>query len=228
MIVSIIIPMFNAAATIESSVFSAINQHPVEGVKREIIVVDDGSTDTSYATVEKFINEGNLIKLVRQKNAGPAAARNHAVSLSCGDYILPLDADDMIRPDFIKKTLPLMTAGIGIVSTEMMYFGIENGVIPIKNRTYEEQLQSNEIPVTSLIDREAFLQAGGYRTDIDSWEDWFLWIEILARNWKMASINEPLFWYRRRENQFASVGWNKKEEYTEKIRRFHPDFLKNK
>src|ERR1041385_4381684 len=93
-LVSILIPAYNAEQWIGDAIRSAIDQ---TWDHKEIIVVDDGSTDRTLAAAKRF--ESPLVRVVSQKNQGAAAARNLAFSLSKGDYIQWLDADDLLAPD---------------------------------------------------------------------------------------------------------------------------------
>jgi glycosyltransferase involved in cell wall biosynthesis len=99
-LVSILIPAYNAqewiAATLESAVAQTW-QH------KEIIVVDDGSTDRTLAIAQRFASRG--VNVVCQKNAGAAAARNKCFSVCRGDYVQWLDADDLLAPDKIAKQM---------------------------------------------------------------------------------------------------------------------------
>ena len=99
-LVSILIPAFNAEEWIASSVRSALAQ---TWEPKEIIVVDDGSTDRTAEIARRFEPEG--VRVVLQKNQGAAAARNHAYSLCRGDYIQWLDADDLLAPDKVAKQM---------------------------------------------------------------------------------------------------------------------------
>lgn len=99
-LVSILIPAFNAQESIADSLRSAIAQ---TWERKEIIVVDDGSTDQTLAIARQF--ESDSIRVVTQKNQGAAAARNKALSLSRGDYIQWLDADDLLASDKIAKQM---------------------------------------------------------------------------------------------------------------------------
>lgn len=94
---SILIPAFNAQDWIADSIKSALAQ--TWGAK-EIIVVDDGSTDRTLQIARQF--ESELVRLVTQRQQGAAAARNKALSLSRGDYIQWLDADNLLSPDKIS------------------------------------------------------------------------------------------------------------------------------
>jgi glycosyltransferase involved in cell wall biosynthesis len=100
--VSILIPAFNAQQWIAETLRSAIAQ---TWQSKEIIVIDDGSTDETLAIARRF--EGDGVRVFTQHNQGAAATRNNAFSLSQGDYIQWLDADDLLGPDKITKQMEL-------------------------------------------------------------------------------------------------------------------------
>src|SRR5439155_24592191 len=99
-LVSILIPAYNAQEWIADTVRSAIAQ---TWPRKEIIVVDDGSTDHTLAVARHF--ESHSVRVVTQTNQGAAAARNKAFSLSRGDYIQWLDADDLLSPDKVAHQM---------------------------------------------------------------------------------------------------------------------------
>src|SRR6266516_2561046 len=99
-LVSILIPAFNAQATIADTLASAVRQ---TWRRKEIIVVDDGSRDRTRSVAGAFAGDG--VRVVTQENQGAAAARNTAFSSSAGDYIQWLDADDLMAPDKIAMQL---------------------------------------------------------------------------------------------------------------------------
>jgi O-antigen/teichoic acid export membrane protein/glycosyltransferase involved in cell wall biosynthesis len=103
-LVSILIPAFNAQEWIADTIRSAMAQ---TYEPKEIIVVDDGSTDQTLAIAQAFSSE--RIRVVTQENQGASAARNKALSLSFGDYIQWLDADDLLAPDKIARQLCVLT-----------------------------------------------------------------------------------------------------------------------
>jgi O-antigen/teichoic acid export membrane protein/glycosyltransferase involved in cell wall biosynthesis len=106
-LVSILIPAYNTQDWIAQTIQSALAQ---TWPRTEIIVVDDGSKDQTFAIAQQFESQG--VKVITQKNQGASAARNKAFSLSCGDYIQWLDADDLLAPDKITKQMKLVTEGI--------------------------------------------------------------------------------------------------------------------
>lgn len=100
---SVVIPSFNSASFIHKAIDSALNQslQPLE-----VIVVDDGSRDNTCEVLGAY---GDRIILIRQKNSGPAAARNAGMKMAKGDFIALLDADDYWHADFIKHTENFLT-----------------------------------------------------------------------------------------------------------------------
>jgi len=107
-LVSILIPAYNAESWIAETIRSAMAQ---TWPRKEIIVVDDGSKDGTLAAAKQFESQG--VRGISQKNQGASAARNHAFSLSHGDYIQWLDADDLLAPDKIEKQMRFVEQGIG-------------------------------------------------------------------------------------------------------------------
>jgi glycosyltransferase involved in cell wall biosynthesis len=99
-LVSILIPAFNAEQWLPDTLRSAIAQ---TWDRKEIIVVDDGSTDQTLAIARTF--ESGCVKVFTQKNQGAAATRNNAFSLSQGDYIQWLDADDLLAPEKVARQM---------------------------------------------------------------------------------------------------------------------------
>lgn len=105
-LVSILIPAYNAERWIADTLRSAISQ---DWQRKEIIVVDDGSTDGTLSVARNF--ESKFVKVVTQENRGASAARNRALSFAQGDYIQWLDADDLLAPDKISRQLRDAEAG---------------------------------------------------------------------------------------------------------------------
>ena len=99
-IVSILIPCYNAEKWLQETIESALSQ---TWPNKEIIIVDDGSTDNSLKIARQY--ESNLVKVISQENKGAPAARNMALKHAQGDYIQWLDADDLLAPDKIEKQM---------------------------------------------------------------------------------------------------------------------------
>jgi glycosyltransferase involved in cell wall biosynthesis len=104
-LVSILIPAYNAQEWLAGTIESALAQ---TWPHKEIVVVDDGSKDNTLAVARQFTSRGVIV--VMQKNSGAAAARNKAYSVSQGDFIQWLDADDLLAPEKIEKQLEALDA----------------------------------------------------------------------------------------------------------------------
>src|SRR5215813_13975286 len=99
-LVSVLIPAYNAASSVAATLESAIGQ---TWPRKEIIVIDDGSTDRTLDILQRF--ESKDVRIITQDNQGAAATRNRLFSLSQGDYIQWLDADDLLAPHKISSQL---------------------------------------------------------------------------------------------------------------------------
>src|SRR5271157_2376967 len=124
-LVSILIPAYNAETWIADTIKSAIGQ---TWPRKEIIVVDDGSTDQTLAVARDFASKN--VAVVTHENQGAASTRNHALSLSQGDYIQWLDADDLLSPDKIARQMEAANETRGsrtLLSSGWGYFAYRSG-----------------------------------------------------------------------------------------------------
>ena len=103
--VSILVPLYNAEQYVVDTLESCINQ-TYKNI--EVVVVDDGSKDNSLTVAREYAQTHPQIKVISQENGGGCKARNTALAHSTGDYIVYLDADDIISPDFIEEHLRLL------------------------------------------------------------------------------------------------------------------------
>lgn len=188
--ISVVIPLYNKEAEIERALRSVIDQ----SLKPcEIIVVDDGSTDGSAATVERLMaeNPDANIRLERQENRGVSAARNRGIELASGDYVAFLDGDDYWLSGYIAEVCRLMAyyPDADVYSTA---FDIVNGERRYKAQTpecegvinpAEEALRGRYpvIPSTATIRREALLSAGGFPVGMRIGEDQWLWVRLMQQ-----------------------------------------------
>jgi glycosyltransferase involved in cell wall biosynthesis len=116
--VSILIPAYNAERFVGAALQSALDQ---TWPHTEIIVVDDGSKDQTYAIAKRY--ESAKVKILRQQNCGAAAARNTALRQAHGDFLQYIDADDLLSPDKISEQVLLLRQHPGYISvSSAMYF----------------------------------------------------------------------------------------------------------
>ena len=147
-LVSVIIPAYNASLFLEETIRSVINQ---TYTNFEIIVVDDGSTDSTEKVVQNLVNEGLPIKLIYQSNKGVSAARNLGFKNSKGFYILFLDADDVLLPNNIEAKIRKIeeNESFGLVHTDMAFINAHS----VKTGDINKGLEGNILDDLLLWDR---------------------------------------------------------------------------
>lgn len=101
MLVSVVMPVYNASEFLKEAILSVVNQSYDEW---ELICVNDGSTDNSLSIIEGFAKLDSRIKVFSQTNSGAASARKKAIQKAKGTYIAYLDADDFLSKDFLEQT----------------------------------------------------------------------------------------------------------------------------
>jgi glycosyltransferase involved in cell wall biosynthesis len=101
-LVSVVIPAFNAVKTLENTLRSAAAQTHAE---LEILIIDDGSSDDTAAIATAFCAQDRRARLISQANAGVAVARNSGIAAARGEWLAPLDADDLWHPTKIERQL---------------------------------------------------------------------------------------------------------------------------
>lgn len=193
--VSIVIPCYNAGDLIFEAVDSALAQTFADV---EVVIVDDGSTDERTRQILDSANWPRT-RIIRQKNAGPAAARNVAVANATGEFILPLDADDRIDPTYVEKALAVMDARpeVGVVYCRAMKFGAEQGPWALPAYSLRELVIDNVIFVTAMYRKADWLAVGGYSEVLKHGvEDYDFWVKIVGLGREVVQLDEFLFHYR--------------------------------
>ncbi len=201
--ISVIIPAYNAADTIGAAIASVFAQTVAPF---EIIVVDDGSKDDTAAVAGKF---GAGVRVIRQANGGPAAARNRAAKEAGGAWLALLDADDSWLPQKLERQIETLAREnfdpeIGVVHS---LSGDGRGDADREPIDFARLWERNRVATTTvLIRREAFLQSGGFDEDraLIGVEDYHLWLRLACSGWKFALCREVLVRYTPAENSLTS------------------------
>ena len=195
-LISVIVPAFNASTYIGEALTSIVHQTHKNW---EIIVIDDGSTD---ATIDVLSGYASNIRLIKQNNKGPAAARNLGAKSARGEWLAFLDADDTWAPDKLARQL-LDVGKANWSYTDMLFKGGVNDGLRDSEFTekhegevLEKLVLGNFISTsTVLIRRRSFEESGGFDESLPSIEDWELWTRIASNN-PVSYVNEPLTRYR--------------------------------
>ena len=202
--VSVIIPAFNAAATVERALDSVRAQR---GVVMEVIVINDGSSDNTAAVVAAAIVPGERMVLLNMpKNSGVSAARNAGLRVAQGKYVAFLDADDIWLPGKLRKQVDAIQAdpAITLVSCNSQMTAPDGR--PLKeghvNRppvagadAWKTLLIYNFIPTPTVLSYTKLVQElGGFDENLKVGEDLDLWIKLGARG-KIVALPEILINY---------------------------------
>jgi GT2 family glycosyltransferase len=176
---SVVIPCYNAAPYLGATLGSVLGQsHPVY----EAIVVDDGSTDASAAIAQQA---GSIVRVVRQRNQGESVARNAGLRLASGDYVLFLDADDLLARESIERLAVAATARPGAIAVMGSALFSDDPAHPFETHLpqfdafFPGIIQTNFGPPHCwLTPRTLALQVGGFREDLQHSEDWEFWARL--------------------------------------------------
>lgn len=213
--VSVVIPVYNTEKYLPACINSVLTQ---EGVSLEIIIVDDGSTDSSSNICDYYAQEHNNIKVVHIKNSGPATAKNIGLMQAKGNYIALTDSDDKMEPLMLHK---MVSAGYehnadiiccnykqidekGVIShmnsTNLRYIlNHEEGLVHFfsKNKIYSQcwtKLYKRQMLIENNIENDP-----GLRTD----EDFIFNIRAFVCAKTTVIVDEPLYEYTHRNNSLA-------------------------
>jgi hypothetical protein len=202
----VIVPCYNGARFLPATIASALEQTRLPD---EIIVVDDGSTDGSGDVASSF---GPRVQVLRQTNQGESVARNAGLRLATGDYVLFLDADDLIAPQAIARLNAAADETPGAVAVMGTAFFIDDpaarfgGYIPEFTGFFPMILRTNFGPPHCwFTPRELALSLGGFREDLIHSEDWEFWGRIALTGVRLVSVPYQGALYRKHPHSQVST-----------------------
>lgn len=202
--VSVIIPCYNRATligeTIENLLVQTLPPH-------QIVVVDDGSTDSSVEVIRSF---GSRVTLLRQQNYGPGAARNVGLDCVTGDYVELQDSDDLYSLNKLQAQAELLDrTQADIAFSPWVKVNIVDGSVRLENHVLQQAMPPSSVGLfdwwlrgwstvfQSLMFRRSFLdRCGRYRTDMWAIDDAEFFSRMLARGPRIAFTDDCLTLYR--------------------------------
>jgi len=195
--ITVVIPCFNHGSFLLESVERALEQH---GGPPKVIVVDDGSTDAE--TEAALVALPAVVQLVRQQNAGVAAARNAGFENSDSELLLMVDADDRLTVDALDTLRPPLEANpdVGYCYGLMKLIGAWSGVLRFPDfDPYILLHRSIAGAQLGLVRRRCWEDAGGFDPAIDGYEDWDFCLSALEKGWRGLQIDRVTHEYRKHE-----------------------------
>lgn len=194
--VAIIVPAFNCEAYLGECLDSVLAQtYPYW----ECVVVDDGSTDGTYALAESYSKRDGRIRCLKQANQGPSITRNNGIHASSGEFILPLDGDDTIDASYLEQAIHYFTKypETKLVYCQASFFGEKEGRWDLPTYNYDSLLWDNMIFNAAIFRRSDYDKTPGYNSNmVYGLEDWDFWITLLNPQDQIHRIEEILFHYR--------------------------------
>lgn len=227
--ISIIVPCYNQANYLTETVESALRStYP----KLEVIIINDGSTDNSKEIAEDLTEKYKNVYLLNQENSGVAKARNAGIEFSNAKYILPLDADDLISPEYVTNAIKILDEKpeVKVVYCDAVKFD-EKGERSWKLKPFslKNLARDNMIFVSGVFRRAEAVAVGGFSDKMKMGrEDWEFWIKMLKNGGEVVKLPFVGFFYRihpgsKRKKTGTAL---KKRERISYLNVHHADFFK--
>lgn len=195
-ILSIIIPCHNSEKTLERTLMSVLDQTYQDW---EVLIINDGSNDSTENIALAWVNKDQRIKCFSKSNEGLGKARNFGIAKAVGEYILPLDSDNLVEPDFASNAIKIFEDKneIGVVHGHAEFFGERNGIWKIDEFNIEKLLVINYIDACAIYKKELWSKVGGYDENMpyQGHEDWEFWIALGIIDVNFHHLNKITFKY---------------------------------
>ena len=198
--VSVVIPAYDAQSTVGAAISSVLWQTYSDA---EVVVVDDGSTDATGAVAAAYPER---VRVVRQDNAGVAAARNRGIAEAEGELIAFCDADDVLLPRHLEALVATFDRQGDGIATSNCYWLFANGIHPSRvrykggfprpERQRHAILEQNFVSTMSLFPKRLADDLGGFTTELAVAEDWDFWLRAIYAGARVALQPRPLALYR--------------------------------
>lgn len=222
--VSVIVPVYNMARYLGETLDSILaSDYP----DFEVILMDDGSKDNSPEIARAYAEKDKRIRVFSQQNGGACRARNHAISLSRGTYILPIDADDLISTTFISHAVAEIERDpeVKVVTSRAEFIGDRRGEWKFRPFSLRLLARKNMIAISSLYRKSDWEKAGGYCEEIIAREDWEFWISILKNGGKVVRLPQIELFYRVRAGSKRIADRKLKAHVVRTLNKRHAEFF---
>jgi glycosyltransferase involved in cell wall biosynthesis len=201
-LVTVVVPCYNYAQYLAAAVQSCLDQTLPP---HQVIVVDDGSTDDTAAVALRFVPN---VEYVWKENGGLSSARNAGAALATGDFVVFLDADDMLAEDYLERcsaTLAGVSPDVAYAYTPVRYFGSRSGISRTSPFSLRTLRYGNYVNASAMIRREV-LTRFSYSEELSSLEDFDFFLTLGEHGLIGVRVPEPLLLYRKHESMSDAMG----------------------
>lgn len=220
-LVSVIVPVYDVEKYLNECVESIISQSYKE---LDIILVDDGSTDSSRGIAESWALKDSRVRLIQQENAGLSSARNTGLQVACGEWVVFVDSDDYIHRDFVSQLVQVaQKTNSDIVNCRYKSFSNDN--LKLKKDPREKIVHLAGVDSVNHLfaqHRGAYIVKSIYKKDLfiendivfpvgKTFEDVYTRPKLQYFASKVTYINDPLYYYRIRPDSITSTEFTKKK-----------------
>jgi glycosyltransferase involved in cell wall biosynthesis len=218
--VTVVITCFNYGVYLPEAVSSALEQ---VGGSPHVIVVDDGSTDQLTLSALEQLPAGT--SLIRQSNAGLAAARNAGFRVATTPYLIALDADDRLAPTALQTLrVPLdRDPQLGFSYGVAQFFGAWEGTLDFPPFDPYKLLYRHIVGSTTLMRQALFEQVGGFDPTFSAYEDWEFWVNAVGHDWRGEKIDAVTLMYRRHGHTMYNDARARYRDWYRRLRDKHPE-----
>jgi glycosyltransferase involved in cell wall biosynthesis len=226
-IISVVLPVYNGAEFISEAVDSILAQ---TFRNFELIIIDDGSKDTTLEILKRYESYDNRIRLISRKNKGLVISLNEGIELARGDWIARMDADDISLPHRFERQLEfLKETKADICGSWIKYFGVGDRRVW---KTYQSDMAIKmdmlfKCPLAhpTVIFRAHALKKLRYGIAWDFAEDYDLWTRSAIAGLTMTNVPEVLLHYRRHSKQISTLTYSKQQFFTKKVIKNYSEFM---
>lgn len=199
-LISVIIPCYNTASLVSETLDSVLAQ---TYSNIEVVLVNDGSSDNLEEVLAPYLEDHKNFKYFSQQNKGLSGARNSGIRLADGEYLLCLDADDLIAPTYIEQCVAVLDScsDVKLVYSRAKLFGAENSDWEFPSYSLKTLLTGNLIYASAIMRKADFDKYGPYDENLGFYEDWSLWINMLKDGGDVVLLDKQLFFYRKHQDK---------------------------
>ncbi|WP_250434150.1 glycosyltransferase family 2 protein [Hanstruepera flava] len=236
---SIVIPCYNSESTLEDTLRSVFDQ---DFQQWEAIIVNDGSPDNLESIALSWVKKDSRFKYFKKDNGGLGSARNYGIEKARGQFILPLDSDNKVRPDFVGASINVMyhNEKVAVVYGDAMFFGDKNELWDVGFFDKYRMLQHNYIDACAVIRKSVYESIGGYDENLphQGHEDWDFWLRVIKSDFTFYYLKQITFDYRVSSNSMIktfdndmmqeNINYIKKKHYDLYVKEFSKLLNENK